>query len=126
MGNPHPPVQKGRWQKGKSGNPLGRPKRGWTVKEMIENAMEEYTLTGPDAGKQAKQIVYEALVKLGKKGDILAIKEINNRLDGMPEAAVDITSGGDPIEFNIDAVIGLSKAPTKAAISGPKDVLKGV
>jgi len=122
------PLKRLKWKKGQITNPKGnpllaRPRREWTVKGMIEDAMNDIDA---NTGVLARKLVYERLVRMAKQGDINAIREINNRLDGLPEAAVDITSNGEAIEFNIDAVIGLSKAPTKAAISGPDHVLKGV
>jgi hypothetical protein len=66
---------------GQSGNPNGRPKRDWTVQSLIEEAMEE----SDESGVPAKKIIYQKLVSLAKRGDIQAVKEINQRLDGMPK-----------------------------------------
>lgn len=77
-------------------NRKGAPKREWTVQGLIEQAMEEEKETG----KPYKKAVYEKLVSMAVKGDIQAIKEINNRLDGMPKQSTDITSGGEKIETN--------------------------
>lgn len=66
---------------GQSGNPNGRPKRDWTVQSLIEEAMEE----SDESGVPAKKIIYQKLVNLAKRGDIQAVKEINQRLDGMPK-----------------------------------------
>ena len=77
-------------------------------------------------GEKNRKVLIQKLVSMAIRGDIIAIKEINNRLDGTPVAQVDVTSDGEPIEVNIDAIVGLSKAPTQAAISGPSHVLKGV
>jgi hypothetical protein len=126
MVNYHP-LQRLKFKKGQVTNPKGghpiSKKREWTVKGMIEEAMDDID---KNTGLLARKLVYERLVKMAKQGDIMAIKEINNRLDGTPELHADITSAGEPIEFNIDAVIGLSQTPAKAAISGPDDVRSGV
>lgn len=75
-------------------NPNGRPKREWTVKGLIEEAMEEQDETGIPA----KKAVYKKLVQLAKKGDVTAIKELNNRLDGMPPAFTELsTKDGKPL-----------------------------
>jgi len=84
MSNPNPQNQ---FEKGKSGNPNGRPKRDWTVQGLIELAMEEESETGIPY----KKIVYTKLVSMAKAGDIQAIKEINNRLDGMPKQTTELT-----------------------------------
>ncbi len=71
---------------GQCGNPNGRPKRDWTVQSLIEEAMEEQDETGVPA----KKIIYKKLVALAKKGDIQAIKEVGQRLDGMPKQTNDL------------------------------------
>jgi hypothetical protein len=117
MSNPHPVTS---WKKGKSGNPSGVKKRPWTVKSLIEAVLEEKH----DLTKQPmRMMLVRKLVDMAIKGDIIAIKEINNRLDGMPSAALDVTSNGEPIEVNIDAIIGLSQTPAKATISGTTTLL---
>jgi len=65
-------------------NPNGRPKRDWTVAGLIEAAMEESDKTGVPY----KKIVYTKLVEMARKGDIMAIREISNRLDGLPEQKI--------------------------------------
>lgn len=81
------------FKKGKSGNPKGRPKREWTVTSLIEQAMEEEAETGIPY----KKAVYSKLVRMAKDGDIQAIKEVNNRLDGMPKQAVEQSGGWEII-----------------------------
>lgn len=75
---------------GQSGNPNGRPKRDWTVQSLIEEAMEE----SDETGVPAKKIIYQKLVSLAKRGDIQAVKEINQRLDGMPQQKTDVNIRG--------------------------------
>jgi len=70
---------------GEVNNPNGRPKREWTVAGLIQDAMERQDETGVPY----KKIVYDKLVDLAKSGDVVAIKEINNRLDGMPKQAIE-------------------------------------
>jgi hypothetical protein len=122
QGNPNP-LKRLEWKKGQSGNPSGRPKRSWTVKSLIEAALDE---KDDVTGETNRKVLINKLVSMAKRGDIIAIKEINNRLDGTPIASVDVTSDGQPIEVNIDAIIGLSRSPAQAAIGGPSNVLKGV
>ena len=80
---------------GQSGNPNGRPKRDWTVAGLIEQAMEQEDETGVPY----KKAVYEKLVKMAKDGDIQAVKEVNQRLDGMPKQSTDITTNGESLNF---------------------------
>lgn len=65
---------------GNNANPLGRPKKEWTMTSLYIEALNEETETGvPKKILVAKKLVEKAL-----KGDTLAIKELNNRIDGMP------------------------------------------
>lgn len=94
MANPNPTPFK---KTGKDANPNGRPKREWTWTGLLEDAMEEKNETG----ESYKKIVTQKLRELGVKGDMTAIKEILNRMDGMPQQKTDVTSGGKPIQAPI-------------------------
>ena len=76
-----------KFKPGQSGNLKGRPKRDWTVAGLIEIAME----AEKKDGVPYKKAVYDKLVKMADDGDIQAIKEVNQRLDGMPKQKTDIT-----------------------------------
>lgn len=84
------------FQKGQSGNPNGRPPREWTMAELIRNALDEEE----KAGKSFKHLVAKKLATMALGGDIQAIKEINDRIDGRPKQNMDVTSGGEPIKGN--------------------------
>lgn len=112
MSNPNPSYK---IPKGTTPNPHGRPKRAWTVQGLIEEAMEEQDETGVPA----KKIVYKRLVQLAARGDMQAVREINNRLDGMPQQTTDINVTGD-VTIDIDGLIGLSKTAAKTT-DGSKD-----
>lgn len=74
-------------------NRKGAPKRDWTWSGLLEEAMEEQDETG----ESYKKIIVRRVRSLGAKGDMIAIKELFNRMDGMPRQTTDITSGGKPI-----------------------------
>lgn len=99
MGNRQTAIQNLK-KKGSQANPNGRPKREWTVVGLIEQAMEEQSKTGVPY----KKAVYDKLVKLAADGDIPAIKEINNRLDGMPKQSVEHEGGLDIRVSNLEDV----------------------
>ena len=67
--------------KGISGNPGGRPKKDWTWAKLLEEAGEEID---PKSGKKFKEQVSIKLWEACLKGNIPAIKELFNRMDGMP------------------------------------------
>lgn len=50
---------------------------------------------------QAKEAVAKRLVDMAIKGDINAIKELANRIEGMPKQQTDITSQGDKISWPV-------------------------
>lgn len=74
----------------------GAPKKEWTMTAMYREAAEESDETGVPKYK----IVARKLIKLAEKGDMVAIKELGNRLDGMPQQTSDITSKGEKIDGN--------------------------
>lgn len=93
MSNPNPPTS-GLDKNPQNINRNGRPKREWTMAGLIEEALEECDETG----QPYKKVIARKLRELASKGDIVAIKEVNNRLDGMPQQ--DLTSKGEKITTN--------------------------
>lgn len=65
-------------------NRNGAPKKEWTWSGLIREHMEKL---GAD-GKAVKDAVTASLVAKALEGDVVAIKEIGNRIDGMPEQSV--------------------------------------
>lgn len=85
-----------KFKPGQSGNVKGRPKKEWTIKGLIQEALERTD----KKGITDKQYVYESLVDLAKGGDMAAQREMNNRLEGMAKQSTDLTSKGEKIETN--------------------------
>ena len=73
------------WQPGQSGNLNGRPKSAWTWASLVRKAMDE---VGED-GKRLKGQVSKALVTKALTGDVQAIKEIGDRIDGKPKQSIE-------------------------------------
>lgn len=92
------------WKPGESGNPNGRPKRGWTWADLVEEAASE--LLGTTSGEkiEAKKIIAKRLVKMAAEGDRQAIKDIMDRMDGYPQQSTDLTTQGGRI-LNIDDLL---------------------
>lgn len=82
---------------GNNANPKGRPKKEWTMKGLIEEALEEED----EKGVPYKKLIAKKLRILAVKGDMTAIKEVNNRLDGMPMQKTDLTTDGEPLRVII-------------------------
>ena len=67
---------------GNIANPKGRPPRGWTWADLLEEAAEE-VLTAKDGQKiSAKKAITKRLLMMAVEGDRLAIKDIMDRTDG--------------------------------------------
>lgn len=79
------------FRKGQSGNPGGRPKREWSWSGELAKAVE----ASAKDGKPIKYHVARSLVAEALKGNVMAQKELMNRMDGMPQQ--DVTSGGEAI-----------------------------
>lgn len=80
--------------KGQSGNPAGRPK--YSITEALERALKR---RDPETKKEYKEVIADVAVKMAAKGDIEAIKYINNRTEGMPKQAVDHTTDGERMQM---------------------------
>lgn len=101
MINSDPAAKKPRgrpFPKGVSGNPAGPPRKEWTWRSLIVEAMEEEQETGIPA----KKLLARSLVKKGLAEDVSALKEIGDRIDGKATQAVELTGrGGGPVENNL-------------------------
>lgn len=82
----------------------GRPKREWTVAGLIEEALEEQDTDGVSY----KIKVTDKLRQLALRGDMNAIKEINQRLDGMP-VQKNVLAGDEDSPLRIDISVTLDK-----------------
>lgn len=90
MSNPNPPNQ---FKKGQSGNPKGRPKKEWTWVGTIKRVVEEMEEVD---GKKVKENVAKSLLNQCLQGNMQAIKEFGDRIDGKPQQFLDHTTGGEP------------------------------
>jgi len=83
------------FKKGQIANPKGRPKREWTWSGLLE----EYAEKKDENGKgKMKEAVVKKVMELAKRGDMTAVKEVFNRMDGMPKQSADITTDGKEIK----------------------------
>lgn len=68
------------WQKGKSGNPKGRQKKGQTLTDILRASLAE-----PNAqGVTRSRALSDTLTRLADSGDLDAIRYIYDRVDGKP------------------------------------------
>lgn len=72
------------WQKGQSGNPDGRPKgKPWA--DAIRRALARREQTG---GAGLNQLA-DKLIDAAVEGDMVAMREVADRLDGKPMQSID-------------------------------------
>ena len=79
-------------------NRKGAPKRAWTWRSEIMKALERRTLDDIPM----KQGVAEALVDKALQGDVHALRELGNRLDGLPKQSIEHSSDAErPLRITI-------------------------
>ena len=101
---------------GQSGNPKGGPKREWTWSGLLEQAGEEIYTDKNGTKIQFKAMVTKRLWLEAAKGDMVAIKEIFNRMDGMPKQSVALGGeDGNAITIKIEDYGNNNKTTTKTA-----------
>lgn len=81
------------YKPGESGNPNGRPPKGYSITEM----MKEMLSSKPEV----KETLGKVIITKALEGDITAIKTVWQYMDGMPKQAIDHTSDGEKIVFNV-------------------------
>lgn len=102
----------GTFQPGQSGNPKGRPKKGYSIREHLRGLMgEEITIPGkdgkPDTIMPKGALLSTKLFQLAASGDLAAIKMCLDNVDGPPVQKIEQT--------NIDAAAPLDPSKALAA-----------
>lgn len=87
------PVTK-RFAKGNPGGP-GRPKGSYSLVEAIRRKLEEIP-EGKDK-TYGEYFIEQVMKKTVIEGDVPMMRDILNRVDGMPQQKVDMTTLGDKI-----------------------------
>lgn len=64
------------WQPGQSGNPNGRPPKGYSITEMFKNMLSN--------SPTKKQLFADRVFKAALDGDMIAARMIWNYMDGTP------------------------------------------
>lgn len=98
---PNPTGKGGFGERPQDINRAGGPPKEWTFKQLLREVGDEFKeWTGKDGQihrEQHKAIATKRLWHEAMNGNIGAMREIMNRIDGMPEQSTDVTSGGDKL-----------------------------
>ena len=97
------------WEKGKSGNPKGRPKgsgKGLPVFKSWRTLISELADKRDVKGIKMQTRIAKTLLKMGLEGDLGAIREIMDRCDGkaISHQITDITTGGESLNAAVSFV----------------------
>lgn len=76
------------FQKGQSGNPKGRPKKGETMTDALRLLAAQKITDEKGNAVTFKDAIAKKLYFLAVSGDIAAIKYIFDRIDGFPTQAI--------------------------------------
>ena len=79
----------GNWRDGVSGNPAGRPAG---VGSVVVELRRQIQIEGTD-GRTPAEVIAERLIGLAIDGDLRAIKECFDRLDGSPKRSIAASNG---------------------------------
>lgn len=90
MSNPKPTAS---WKPGESGNKDGRPPKGYSITEWFKEML--------NSKPEVKDAIGKSIMKKALEGDTTAQKMVWNYMDGMPKQAIDHTSDGEKIVFNV-------------------------
>ncbi len=77
------------YKPGQSGNPKGRPKKGYSITDWFQNMLA--------STPEVKETLGKSILRKALEGDATAQKLIWNYMDGMPEQKTDITTDGEQI-----------------------------
>lgn len=92
--------------KGQSGNPYGRKKGVATLTTQLKLLLEQdiqFTIKGSQITKSGVQWVLDSLIKKAAKGDISAIKEVFDRVEGKAKQSIDLgNKEGETFEHNFN------------------------
>lgn len=108
-------LQTGRFMPGKSGNPHGRPPREWSWSSLIESTADDYKEVKNGGKIQWKKLIVRRLFTEAANGNMGAIREIFDRMDG--KAAQNIQIGGMQLPQPITEALTKVLTPTDNELS---------
>ena len=92
------------FEPGQSGNPGGRPKGAKIWQDALRRAIKRRETDDP----LALERLADKLINMAADGDIQALRELADRLDGKPKQQTEITGGEDADGNAIPASINVN------------------
>lgn len=101
---------------GQSGNPNGRPPKGYSITEMMKEML--------NGDLELKKKIGSVIAEKALQGDITAIKTLWNYMDGMPPQEMELHGkDGQPlISFPGNFIGGLNQTPTETTGSNTNTI----
>lgn len=85
-----------KFKEGESGNPSGRPKGSRNLSTILKEMLDEdieITIDGKKQKKKFQDLIIRKLIKKANDGDLRAIEQIFDRVEGKPKQSLDVESG---------------------------------
>ncbi|MCL2792442.1 MAG: DUF5681 domain-containing protein [Spirochaetaceae bacterium] len=79
------------FEKGKSGNPSGRPVKGTAITDILNFKLDQLN----ESGILRREVIAEKLLQAAESGDIAALKYVTDRLDGRPKESLELMDNVD-------------------------------
>ena len=107
------PNKNTQFEKGQSGNPAGKPTGTLNLKTLIRKVWDEEITNDDGSSTIQGLLIIKAMFEKAANGDVSAFKALCERLEGMPQQAIDhtltrpytvmptITKNGKPAVFNV-------------------------
>ena len=89
-----------KFQKGRSGNPKGRPKKGESLTDILNLKLDKKN----ESGKLLREVIADKLIMLAEGGDIVALKYLMDRCDGKPKESIELTNG--TVDIKLREIMG--------------------
>ncbi len=77
-------MEKNKWEKGKSGNPKGRPKKEYCLTDILKEQGNIADVETPAGMITRKNAIAKKLWAMAMSGDVAALKYLYDRVDGKP------------------------------------------
>jgi len=93
------------WKPGQSGNPKGRTPKALTLTPRLIERLDE-VCPGDKQGRTWGEVVIEATLVHAAKGNTGALRELWNRIDGMPAQTIDLDGKIGLENLNVEGAKG--------------------